>query len=66
MNPSIEYVRNTVALITDLDRSYGANIKNLTKSNFTIGLLRLLKNHRDDPENKGIIEYACNNLNVNI
>jgi len=51
MNPSIEYIRNTLAVIVDISAFYKNKVDKLTKTPFTGNLINLLNKHNNVPEN---------------
>ena len=61
MDPSIEYIRNTLAFVTDVYMFYGTKVEKLVKTTFTENLMKVLKKHMHESEsNKDILDYALN------
>ena len=51
MNPSIKYIRNTLTLIVDFSLFFKEKVYNLTKTEFTRNLLKVLKKFKNSEEN---------------
>jgi importin subunit beta-1 len=61
-NPTVDFLRNALALITDIGHFFGASVRNLVKTDFTIELINILNNFSKFEENQKIIQYAQNVL----
>lgn len=65
MNPSIEYIRNALNMVVDFSEFFKERVYNLTKTEFTSNLIKILKKFENEKENKMAIQYACKILGVN-
>lgn len=58
MNPSLQYIRDTLVFVTDVSMFYGQKVQNYVKTKFTQNLIFILKQHDSDQQNKDILDYA--------
>jgi len=56
-NPTVDYMKNALALIADLGFLYGTPVHNAVKSNLTFDLIKVLLK-KPNPDNLSIIDYA--------
>jgi len=61
-NPTVDFLRNALALITDVGHFFGEKVRNLVKTEFTITLINILNKFSRIEENQKIISYAQNVL----
>jgi len=63
-NPTVDFLRNALALIGDVGNFFGARVRDLIKTDFTFGLMQVLNKFAKFEENQKILSYAQNVLNA--
>eukprot|EP01016_Furgasonia_blochmanni_P047551 TRINITY_DN699_c0_g1_i9.p1 TRINITY_DN699_c0_g1~~TRINITY_DN699_c0_g1_i9.p1 ORF type:complete len:855 (-),score=333.77 TRINITY_DN699_c0_g1_i9:376-2940(-) len=57
-NPTVEYLRSSLALIVDIAHIYGAKVRDLVRIPLTNDLVTILTRFKDYPDNARILDYA--------
>jgi len=57
-NPSVDYIRNALALVSDVGFIYGNRVSQYVKSDLTVKLIGVLEKFPNNPENQNMVVYA--------